>query len=146
VDTQDAGIQTTTDGSALSYHWNLQHTGYALPGPSYGLHYVDPAPIATHTVNADALEALTAYSPSVLALNDMLRQQLQLTTQFLESQKHMHRVLISSQDPSGQNYTTLEDTKRYIRQKRKEKQQKKPRLTFEEALKQVRLEMGLDST
>ena len=55
--------------------------------------------------------AMTAYSPCVIALNDMLRQQLELTTQFMTSQKHLHRIYIGRLEPSKFKYTTLKDTK-----------------------------------
>ena len=55
--------------------------------------------------------AMTAYSPSVIALNDMLRQQLDLTTEFVSSLKHMHRSYVSDLEPSTYQYTTLQDTK-----------------------------------
>ena len=55
--------------------------------------------------------ALTSYSPSVLALNDMLRQQLQLTMQFVDSCKRMHQSYVRNLEPDY-TYTTLEDTKK----------------------------------
>ncbi len=39
------------------YHWNLDGGApHAMLKPSPGLHFVDPTPIATHTIGADALE------------------------------------------------------------------------------------------
>ncbi len=39
------------------YHWNLGGGApHAVLKPSPGLHFVDPTPIATHTIGADALE------------------------------------------------------------------------------------------
>ena len=55
--------------------------------------------------------AMTGYSPSVLALNDMLRQQLQLTENYISVQKTMYQSLLNSTQPDYV-YTTLEDTKR----------------------------------
>ncbi len=62
------------------------------------------------TLSALSLAALTSYSPSVLALNDMLRQQLQLTTQFVDSHKRLHQAYVRNLEPNYM-YTTLEDTK-----------------------------------
>ncbi len=56
------------------------------------------------------VSALTSYSPSVLALNDMLRQQLQLTNQFLQNHRRMHHAYVGSMNPEF-TYTTLQDTK-----------------------------------
>ena len=43
------------------YHWNLDgRSPYAALLPSYGLGYVDPTPIATHTISADALEGMSS--------------------------------------------------------------------------------------
>lgn len=53
---------------------------------------------------------MTAFSPAAVALNDMLRQQLDLTTQFISTQKRLHFALINSLD-TAYNYTTLHETK-----------------------------------
>lgn len=128
-----AEVQTAMDG--LLYSWDPAGTGVAFPGIPYGLHFVDPTPIATHVVSADALEAMTAYSPSMLALHDMLKSQLELTREFLGTQKQMYEDFSRNIQPSFK-YTTLEDTKKYI------KKHKKKKLTFKEALQLVDLEMA----
>jgi len=59
------------------------------------------------------LLAVTAYNPSVVAVNDMFRQQLQLTRQFVAVQKRLHHDLVSSLQCAAESYryTTLSDTK-----------------------------------
>lgn len=131
-----AQVQTIPDG--LMYSWDPHGTGIAFPGVPYGLHFVDPTPIATHVVSADALEAMTAYSPSMLALHDMLKSQLELTKEFLDTQKRMYQDFSRSIQPAFK-YTTLEDTKKYIQKHKKKK------LTFKEALQLVDLEMARKS-
>lgn len=54
---------------------------------------------------------MTSYSPSMLALHDMLRSQLELTREFLDVQKRMYANFSSDIKP-GFKYTTLEDTKK----------------------------------
>lgn len=49
-----AEVQTAMDG--LLYSWDPAGSGVAFPGIPYGLHFVDPTPIATHVVSADSLE------------------------------------------------------------------------------------------
>lgn len=103
-----AQVQTSLDG--LHYSWNNMNPVYAFPSIPYGLHFVDPTPIATHVVSADDLEALTAYSPAMLAMHDMLKAQMELTREFLDSQKKLYSE-ISDSIQLSYYYTTLEDTK-----------------------------------
>ena len=51
-------VEIQTDAEpGLMYHWNLDGGApHAMLKPSPGLHFVDPTPIATHTIGADALE------------------------------------------------------------------------------------------
>ncbi|XP_073700421.1 uncharacterized protein C19orf44 homolog [Garra rufa] len=127
---KEVAIQTHADG--LTYTWS---SGMAAVGPSLGMTYVDPAPIASHTVSAEAIESLTAYSPAVFALNDMLRQQLALTRAFIDSTRRHYTSVIESTEPADYKYTTLEETKEFIRAHRP------PKLSIEDALEEVLQEM-----
>ncbi|XP_059172262.1 uncharacterized protein C19orf44-like [Physella acuta] len=120
------------DISTADNQGGTQHStkyGFRVSVP-YGLQYVDPLPVATHVISADALEALTAYSPNMLALQEMMKAQLDLIKNFVAIQ---HRIYQSCMDGLNYNhkYTTLEETKEYIREHRK------PTLTFKEALQLV---------
>ncbi|KAJ7993160.1 hypothetical protein DPEC_G00269540 [Dallia pectoralis] len=127
---REAAVQTQTDG--LAYTWS---SGLATLGPAVGVSYMDPTPVASHTVSAEALNALSTYSPAVFALNDMLRQQLSLTKHFVQTSRHLHSSLLQSLGPADYSYTTLEDTKEFIRC------HKPPKLSMEEALQEVLQEM-----
>ncbi|XP_016411316.1 uncharacterized protein C19orf44-like [Sinocyclocheilus rhinocerous] len=127
---KEVAVQTPMDG--LNYTWS---SGIAAVGPSLGMTYVDPTPIASHTVSAEAIESLTAYSPAVFALNDMLRQQLALTRGFIDSTRRHYTSMIESLGPADYKYTTLEDTKEFIRAHRP------PKLSIEDALDEVLQEM-----
>uniref|UniRef100_A0A8C2GXS0 Si:ch1073-104i17.1 n=1 Tax=Cyprinus carpio TaxID=7962 RepID=A0A8C2GXS0_CYPCA len=127
---KEVAVQTQADG--LTYTWSF---GMAAVGPSLGMTYVDPTPIASHTVSAEAIESLTAYSPAVFALNDMLRQQLALTRGFIDSTRRHYTSMIESLGPADYKYTTLEDTKEFIRAHRP------PKLSIEDALEEVLQEM-----
>lgn len=127
---KEVAVQTQTDG--LTYTWS---SGMAAVGPSVGMRYVDPTPIASHTVSAEAIESLTSYSPAVFALNDMLRQQLDLTRACIDSIRRHYTSVIESLGHADYKYTTLEDTKEFIRAHRS------PKLSIEDALEEVLQEM-----
>ncbi|XP_060797298.1 uncharacterized protein C19orf44 homolog isoform X2 [Neoarius graeffei] len=127
---KDVTVQTRAE--RLPCMWSSDQ---AVLGPSVGMSYMDPTPVVSHMISAEAVEALTAYSPAVFALNDMLRQQLTLTRSFIQSSRHLHRAMLESLGPADYRYTTLEDTKEFIRCNRP------PRLTMEDALEEVLQEM-----
>lgn len=105
----------------------------ATSSTPHGMQYVDPSPIATHTVPPEAMEAMTAYNPAIVALNNMLREQIRLVEQFVEINQRMYESYSTSIN-SNYRYTTLEDTRQFIKENRP-----KP-ISYEEALKQVKRE------
>ncbi|XP_054458318.1 uncharacterized protein C19orf44 homolog [Anoplopoma fimbria] len=127
---KETAVQTQTD--PLAYTWPA---GGAASGPAVGMTFMDPSPVVTHTLSAELVEALSISNPAVFALNEMLKQQLAMTRRFIESRRHLHSSLVQSLGPPNYRYTTLEDTKEYIRTHRP------PKLKMEEALEEVLQEM-----
>lgn len=132
VAVKDTAIQTQPSGFHYTWH---RDEGLAVLGTSLGAAYVDPTPIASHVISPEAMEALTAYSPATLALNDLLKQQLSFTRQFLQVNRHLYLTIIASIEQDKYHYTTLEETKEYVRNHRS------PPLTLDQALKEVHEEM-----
>ena len=57
-----------------------------------------------------SVTAMTAYSPAMLALHEMLKSQLELTKEFVGMQKRFQMDAADSIKPKY-HYTTLQDTK-----------------------------------
>ncbi|XP_069784566.1 uncharacterized protein C19orf44 homolog isoform X2 [Narcine bancroftii] len=132
VTVKDTAMQTQPPGFHYTWH---RDEGVAVLGASLGAAYVDPTPIASHIISPEAIEALTAYSPATLALNDMLKQQLSLTRQFVQVHRHLYLTILASIEQDKYHYTTLEETKEFVQNHRS------PPLTLEQALKEVQEEM-----
>lgn len=58
--------------------------------------------------------AMTAYNPAIVALNNMLREQIRLVEQFVEINQRMYESY-STGINSNYRYTTLEDTQQVSR-------------------------------
>ncbi|XP_034036223.1 uncharacterized protein C19orf44 homolog [Thalassophryne amazonica] len=108
------------DAAVQTQHGPLDHTwsGLSTLNPAGGLTCVNPVPAAIHTVGAETLEALSTYIPTVIVLNNVLRQQLAMTKHFMESNHQLYSKIVQSIGPPDYKYTTLEDTEEYIRKHR----------------------------
>lgn len=101
-----------TNDAEFGYSWPQATIGFGPLAPSIA---VEPASIVSHVVSPELIEALTTYSPMALALNDMLKQQLLLTRTFVDMARQLYLSTVKSLESESYQYTTLEDTKKYIK-------------------------------
>nr|CAB3226595.1 uncharacterized protein C19orf44 [Phallusia mammillata] len=64
-------------------------------------------------VSNEALASLTTYSPAVLAVQDMIRQQLAFTRDFMTRSENLHKAASESLVPDYQ-YASLEEARKFI--------------------------------
>ena len=99
---------------------------------NFASNYFDPSAIATTVVSEDALEAVSAYNPTALALNDLLKYQLQLTRQHIDNSWRLYNAYAEPSAKGKHKYTTLKGTMKYI------KDHAPSIISYEEALRQVK--------
>ncbi|KAM4739678.1 uncharacterized protein C19orf44 homolog isoform 2-T2 [Anableps anableps] len=113
---KDAAVQTRPDPLADS--WSA---GMAPLDPTVGRIYMRPTHSVPPALSAERLEAICMFDPAVFALNEMLKQQLAMTKQFMERSEHLHSCLLRSLEPPNYRYTTLEETIQNICRHRRSK-------------------------
>ncbi|CAL8087740.1 unnamed protein product [Calicophoron daubneyi] len=77
---------------------------------------VEPRPILKCTVSDKALDELTGYNPVLTALDNMLRQQVSITRDFLATQKQLHEAInIAIRHCVTTDYPTWENTAKILK-------------------------------
>ncbi|XP_069575796.1 uncharacterized protein C19orf44 homolog isoform X2 [Brachyistius frenatus] len=118
---KEAAVQTQPD--PLAYTWSA--------GVAPLRTYMTPAAVVSHTVSAEMIEAISSSNTAAFTLTEMLKQQVAMTTHFIERNRRLHCSLLQSLEPPNYRYTTLEDTQQKICKNRC------PGLTVEEALQEA---------
>ncbi|XP_007437788.1 uncharacterized protein C19orf44 homolog [Python bivittatus] len=129
VEVKEAAVQT---GSfSLAYH-GFQYDVPTAVGQTIEQSSVEAPDISSHKLNMEVLEALSMYSPSISALNNMLKQNLLLIQQSVEINRRLHASFVASLEEEEYHYHTLEEAKMYI------EQHKPLPLTMEQALQELK--------
>ena len=129
-------MKISTDRKARNFRVGIEDLGAMdaemLRKDNFACRYLDPSHIATTVVDKDALEAVTSYNPAMLALNDLLKYQIQLTKQHIENSWRLYNAYVEPDVKGRHRYTTLKDTLKYI------KKNTKSVVSYEEALQQIK--------
>ncbi|XP_053319913.1 uncharacterized protein C19orf44 homolog [Spea bombifrons] len=111
VTLKDVAVQTRESG--FTFH---QPHGSRTPDYAAETFFNEPVALADYTVSPELIEALSTNRSMAVALNDMLKQQLHLTRSFVNIARQMYLSSVNSLEREVYHYTTLEETKEYIRQ------------------------------
>ncbi|XP_023810229.1 uncharacterized protein C19orf44 homolog isoform X3 [Oryzias latipes] len=99
--------------------------------------YLSAAPGRGYALTAEQLEDIGTYNPAVFVVNEVLKQQLAMIKESVDSSRHLHSSLMQSLEPPSYRYTTLQDTIQNIRRRRPSKLAMERHL--EEVLQKVKL-------
>ncbi|XP_036067528.1 uncharacterized protein C19orf44 homolog isoform X2 [Oryzias melastigma] len=106
---KDAAVQTQPD--------HLTHDDASVP-PSVAAIYLSAAAGRGYALSAEQLEDISAYNPAVFVVSEVLKQQLAMTKELVDSNRRLHANLMQSLEPPSYRYTTLRDTIQSIRRLR----------------------------
>ncbi|TPP64185.1 hypothetical protein FGIG_12130 [Fasciola gigantica] len=91
-------VQTAWTGDFISGYTNLTPSGqipYPMSNdtPELTQTRLQPTPIIRTAVNGKALQTLTEHNPCIVALDNMLKQQVNITRDFLATQRQLHNAI-----------------------------------------------------
>uniref|UniRef100_A0A8C7X809 DUF4614 domain-containing protein n=1 Tax=Oryzias sinensis TaxID=183150 RepID=A0A8C7X809_9TELE len=103
---KNAAAQTQPD--------HLIHDDASVP-PAVARFYLSAASGRGYALTAEQLEDIGTYNPAVFVVNEVLKQQLAMIKESVDSSRHLHSSLMQSLEPPSYRYTTLQDTIQNIR-------------------------------
>ncbi|RVE73921.1 hypothetical protein OJAV_G00036540 [Oryzias javanicus] len=124
---KDAAVQTQPH--------HLTHDDASVP-PAVARIYLSAAAGRGYALSAEQMEDISSYNPAAFVVNEVLKQQLAMTKEFVDSNRRLHANLMQSLEPPSYRYTTLRDTIQSIRRHRPAK------LATERHLEEVLQELG----
>uniref|UniRef100_A0A8C5QJZ6 DUF4614 domain-containing protein n=1 Tax=Leptobrachium leishanense TaxID=445787 RepID=A0A8C5QJZ6_9ANUR len=114
---KEMAVQTSNSDFPLNWTQGTSALGHGL---SYT--FMEPVSIASHVMNPELIDALSTHNPVSLVLNDLFKQQFLLTKNFVDMACQHYLSTVSTLERERYHYTTLEDTKEYIRQEKSRRQ------------------------
>ncbi|XP_041476102.1 uncharacterized protein LOC121424473 isoform X2 [Lytechinus variegatus] len=125
---QDVGVQTSGSLHSINHHWL---NDYNFQTPSYfNLLSANNKDTVSHHVDPSVLQTLSTFDSTSLLLHTNLLAQVRQTQLAITNTMRQHQAFLDSLQ-EDYSYTTLENTKSYIKKQKKRRRKVKRKTSFD---------------